>query len=64
MSAAEGPTPRMPLFERYLTVWVALSIVAGIALGQMFAPAFQAVAALEVAQVNLPVALLIWAMII
>lgn len=64
MSASEASPPRMPVFERYLTLWVALCIVAGLALGQMFAPAFQTVAALEVAQVNLPVAVLIWAMII
>ncbi len=54
----------MSLFERYLTLWVFLCIVAGIALGQ-FAPApVHAIGALEVAQVNLPVGLLIWIMII
>jgi ACR3 family arsenite transporter len=52
------------VFERYLSVWVALCVVAGIALGH-FAPAvFHAVGAMEVAQVNLPVAVLIWLMII
>ena len=54
----------MSVFERYLTLWVGLSIVVGIGLGQLFPTVFQAVAALEVASVNLPVALLIWAMII
>jgi ACR3 family arsenite transporter len=54
----------MSVFERYLTLWVGLSIVVGIGLGQLFPSVFQAVAALEVASVNLPVALLIWAMII
>lgn len=54
----------MSVFERYLTLWVGLAIVAGIGLGQVFSNVFQAVAALEVASVNLPVALLIWAMII
>jgi ACR3 family arsenite transporter len=54
----------MGLFERYLTVWVALCIVAGIALGHYFPPAFQAVGRMEFAQVNLPVALLIWLMIV
>lgn len=54
----------MSVFERYLTLWVGLAIVAGIGLGQLFPDVFQAVAALEVASVNLPVALLIWAMII
>ena len=54
----------MNLFERYLTIWVFLCIVVGIALGQ-FAPAvFQALGRIEVAQVNLPVGLLIWVMII
>ncbi len=54
----------MNVFERYLTVWVFLCIVVGIALGQIFPGVFQAVGALEVAQVNLPVGLLIWVMII
>ena len=54
----------MGLFERYLTLWVALCIVAGIALGHLFPGLFQGVGAMEVAQVNLPVALLIWLMIV
>ncbi|MFY3385978.1 ACR3 family arsenite efflux transporter [Paracidovorax sp. MALMAid1276] len=54
----------MNVFERYLTVWVALCIVAGIGLGQAFPGAARAVGALEVARVNLPVGLLIWVMII
>ncbi len=54
----------MSIFERYLTLWVALCIVAGIALGQASPEFFQAVGSLEVAQVNLPVGLLIWVMII
>ncbi|MBU1334116.1 MAG: ACR3 family arsenite efflux transporter [Alphaproteobacteria bacterium] len=53
----------MSIFERYLSVWVGLAIVAGIALGQLFPGVFSALAALEVAKVNLPVALLIWAMV-
>jgi arsenite transporter len=51
-------------FERYLTLWVALCIVAGIALGQILPAVFHAVGAAEVAHVNLPVAVLIWLMII
>jgi ACR3 family arsenite transporter len=51
-------------FERYLSVWVLLCIGVGIALGALFPVAFQAIAKLEVAQVNLPVAILIWLMII
>ena len=54
----------MSLFERYLTVWVGLCIVVGIALGHFFGPAFQMIASLEVAKVNLPMAGLIWLMII
>ncbi|MCZ4306624.1 ACR3 family arsenite efflux transporter [Zoogloeaceae bacterium G21618-S1] len=51
-------------FERYLTVWVFLCIFAGIALGQLAPGVFQALGRLEIAQVNLPVGLLIWVMII
>ena len=54
----------MNVFERYLTVWVFLCIVAGIALGQVFPQAFQAIGRMEFAQVNLPVGVLIWVMII
>jgi len=54
----------MTVFERYLTLWVFLCILLGIALGQFFPAAFQAIGALEVAQVNLPVGLLVWVMII
>lgn len=54
----------MSTFERYLTVWVALCIVAGIALGYAFPVAFQAIGSAEVANVNLPVAVLIWLMIV
>jgi len=51
-------------FERYLTVWVFLCIAAGIGLGQLFPSAFQTIGRLEVARVNLPVAALIWLMIV
>ena len=54
----------MSIFERYLTVWVALCIVVGVALGSVFPGVFQAIGAIEVASVNLPVAILIWLMII
>jgi ACR3 family arsenite transporter len=54
----------MSLFERYLTVWVGLCIVVGIALGQLMPVAFETVSAMEIAKVNLPVAILIWLMII
>ncbi len=54
----------MSVFERYLTLWVALCIVVGVALGQLFPPVFQAIGSAEVAQVNLPLAGLVWLMII
>ncbi len=62
-STANTPAP-MSVFERYLTVWVFLCIVVGIALGQFFPGFFQAIGQMEIAQVNLPVGLLIWVMII
>ena len=58
-----APAP-MNLFERYLTVWVFLCIVAGIALGQIFPGPFQLLGRMELARVNLPVGLLIWVMVI
>jgi ACR3 family arsenite transporter len=54
----------MSKFERYLTVWVALCIACGIALGQIMPGFFQVIGRIEIAQVNLPVAVLIWLMII
>ncbi len=54
----------MTIFERYLTVWVFLCIVAGIALGQGLPGVFQAIGRIALAQVNLPVGALIWVMII
>jgi ACR3 family arsenite transporter len=51
-------------FERYLTLWVFLCILAGIGLGQLWPAAFQALGRLEIARVNIPVGLLIWIMII
>jgi ACR3 family arsenite transporter len=51
-------------FERYLTLWVAACIVVGIALGHLFPSVFQAIGSAEVAKVNMPVAVLIWLMII
>jgi arsenite transporter len=54
----------MSTFERYLTLWVALCIVAGIALGHVMPGVFQAIGSAEIARVNLPVAALIWLMIV
>ncbi len=58
-----APAP-MKVFERYLTVWVFLCIVAGILVGQWLPAPVQAIGRMEVAKVNLPVGLLIWVMII
>ena len=54
----------MSMFERYLTLWVGLCIVVGIALGNFFPGFFELIGAAEIAKVNLPVAILIWLMII
>jgi len=54
----------MGLFERYLTLWVALCIIAGIGLGYLFPGIFQMVGRIEIAHINLPVAVLVWLMII
>ncbi|WP_370590896.1 ACR3 family arsenite efflux transporter [Thiohalobacter sp. COW1] len=54
----------MGFFERYLTLWVFLCILAGIGLGHFFHGTFQNIGGMEVAQVNLPVAVLIWLMVI
>ena len=54
----------MSVFEKYLTLWVALCIVAGVALGQMFPGLFAVIGGAQVAQVNLPIAVLIWLMIV
>lgn len=56
--------PVISFFERYLSVWVALCIVAGIGLGQMLSGVFQAIGRMQYAQVNLPVGVLIWVMIV
>ncbi len=55
--------PVMGTFERWLSLWVALAIGAGLLLGNIVPGLFQTLAALEIASVNLPVALLIWAMV-
>ena len=54
----------MSIFERYLTLWVGLCIVVGIALGEAFPQVMQVIGGIEIARVNLPVGLLIWVMII
>jgi ACR3 family arsenite transporter len=63
-AAEKAIASEMSIFERYLTLWVAICIVVGIALGHFFPAVFQQIGAMDVAQVNLPVAVLIWLMII
>ncbi|MES9969241.1 MAG: ACR3 family arsenite efflux transporter [Candidatus Thiodiazotropha sp.] len=64
VTAKQAVGSEMAFFERYLTLWVAICILAGIALGHLFPAQFQTIAQLEIAHVNLPVAILIWLMII
>jgi ACR3 family arsenite transporter len=64
LNAPVDSSRSMSVFERYLSVWVFLCIVVGIALGQFSPAPFQLIGRLEVAQVNLPVGALIWVMII
>lgn len=54
----------MNIFEKYLTIWVSLSIIVGVFFGQLLPSFFQILSGIEYAHVNLPVALLIWIMII
>jgi len=61
---AAGKAPSMSLFERYLTLWVALCIVAGIVLGREAPRVFHALGAATVAEINLPIAVLVWLMIV
>ena len=62
--AAKLAKPAMNLFERYLTLWVILCILIGIGLGHFIPEPFQLIGQAEIAQVNIPVAVLIWLMII
>lgn len=64
VAAKQAAYVPMSVFERFLTVWVFLCIVVGIAAGQRLPEVFQAIGRVEYAQVNLPVGLLIWVMII
>jgi len=63
-TAKKAAGASMPFFERYLSLWVALCIVVGILLGRFVPGLFNSLGAMEVAQVNLPVAVLIWLMIL
>ena len=63
-AARQATGPRMPFFQRFLSLWVALCIAAGIVLGRFFPVAFESLGAMEIFRVNLPVAVLIWLMIL
>ena len=63
-TAARPSAGSIGFFERYLTVWVALCIVAGVALGRLWPGLFHAIGSVEIAQVNLPAGVLIWVMVI
>lgn len=64
VTSQEAAPARIGFFEKYLTVWVAVCIVAGIALGHLLPSLFGVIASAEIAKVNLPVAVLIWLMIV
>ena len=61
---ASAGKPAMSVFERFLTFWVALCIIVGIALGQLLPGVFHTLGEATVAQVNIPVAVLVWLMIV
>jgi len=62
--AKKNATEGMGIFERYLSLWVFLCIIIGIGLGHLFPALFQGIGKLQVAQINIPVAVLLWLMII
>jgi ACR3 family arsenite transporter len=62
--SSKGKDQKISFFERYLTIWVFLCIIAGVTLGHWMPGPFQTLGRLEIAQVNMPVAVLIWLMII
>ena len=64
VTAKESEEKKIGFFEHYLTIWVFLCIVVGIAAGHYFPSSFQAFGKMEIAQVNIPVAILIWLMVI
>ena len=63
-SARRPAAPRLGIVERYLTLWVALCIIAGIGLGHLAPAPFHALGRMNLAQVNIPVAILVWLMIV
>ncbi len=63
LTVADKPKKTIGLFEKYLTIWVALGIIAGIGLGFLLGDSIEIISSLEFARVNIPVAVLIWLMI-
>lgn len=61
--ASDSVTAKLPIFERYLSVWVVLCIIGGIILGKTFPQVTNFLSQIEIAQVNIPIAVLIWLMI-
>ena len=64
VTAKRNAGAKLGLFERYLTLWVALCIIVGITLGSVAPGVFQTIGGFQVAEVNLPVAVLIWLMVV
>ncbi|MGB8635526.1 MAG: ACR3 family arsenite efflux transporter [Rhodanobacteraceae bacterium] len=62
--AAASSRPRMAFFARYLSVWVLLCIIAGIGAGHLLPSVFQSLAVMQLARINMPVAVLVWLMIV
>ena len=60
---SETPKKSIGIFEKYLTVWVGLGILAGVVLGLLFGDSIEVISRMEIARVNIPVAILIWLMI-
>ena len=63
-TAKRSVSATMGLFENYLSLWLFLCIIAGISLGHFLPSVFHSIGKIEVAQINLPVAVLVWLMII
>ncbi|MEX0988061.1 MAG: hypothetical protein WD052_11340, partial [Bacteroidales bacterium] len=59
----DKPKKTIGFFEKYLTIWVALGIAAGIGLGYLLGDSIEVISSIEFAKVNIPVAVLIWLMI-
>jgi ACR3 family arsenite transporter len=63
LTVTDKPKKTIGFFEKYLTIWVALGILAGISLGYLLGDSIDVISSLEFARVNIPVAVLIWLMI-